>query len=402
MKKIKAFISYSRKDKKYFKEFIIHLKGLERICEITHWYDGAILPGENIDKTISDNLSDSDLVFLLISPNYIQSYYCFEKELKDAFLNCSKGKCIVIPVLINRISNFNQFEFSKYKTLPTDTRPVASFKPISDGFTCVMNEVFVLVQQFVNKTTVRKESSNKQKELTQNKFYYSVVVSGKITKKSFNSELYFELQSYMNKMEILEKRLTSHLVNSIVDFQNQFETEKQKKVYVKWHSANLQAYTLQLLEYAKKILDNNIFALHIRWLKKKSFVSFVDAGYKENPFLSVHTLPEDDPMITSAYALNMPIIKSLNTQLHKTNHNDEKNQRDYITCAFSTIKLIKQEELSLCISCEKSQPIMSRNQLLIMAFCRIDKKIEAFLLSYIEACTKIDKRYSLKKIGDTL
>ena len=382
---------------------MVHLKGLERICEITHWFDGAILPGENIDKIILDNISDSDLVFLLISPNYIQSYYCFEKELKAAFTNYLAGKCIVIPILIKRVANIDQYDFSKYKMLPTDAKPVSSFKPTSDGFTCVMKEVFVLVQQFINDTHIREDSYNKQnKGLTQYKFFYPVVIRGKIVKKSFNPELYSELQNYLNKMEILEKRLTSHLGNSIVEFQNQFEKQKQQKAYVKWHSANLQAYSLQLLEYTKKILDNNIFALHIRWLKKKSFVSFVDAGYKDNPFLSVHSLPEDDPMITSAYALNMPVIKSFNTQLHKINHNDEKNQRDYITCAFSTIKLIKQEELSLCISCEKTVSKMSQNQLQIMAFCRIDKTIEAFLLSYIEACTKIDGRYNLKKIGDTL
>ncbi len=159
---------------------------------------------------------------------------------------------------------------------------------------------------------------------------------------------------------------------------------------------------MQLLEYTKRILDNTILALHIRWLKKNSFVSFVDAGYKDNPALSVRALPEDDPMISTAYSLNMPIIKSMNMQLHKTNHIYEKNNRDYITCAFSTIRSLKQVELTLCISCERQNVVASKNQLLILSFCRIDKKIEAFILSYIEACAKIDNRYSLKKIGDAL
>ncbi len=407
MKRIKVFVSYSHIDKKYFDTFMIHLKGLERLYNVTHWIDGEIRAGENIDDTVLKNLNESDIVFILISPNYIQSYYCYEKEMEHAFQRQTEGRCVVIPIIIKETANIDQFEFSKYKMLPVDARPVSNFRSISDGFSNVMKEMFPLIQDYFKKNTPQnnkkpKSISQKTKSTFQNKFFFQVVSRGKIINKSFDSELYLELQNYLLKKEVLEKRLSAHLVNSIIQFQKKYETEKAQKNYVKWHSKDLQAYSLQLLEYTKKILDNNIIAIHIRWLKNKCFVSFVDAGYKENSALSVRALPEDDPMITNAYTLNLPVIKSLNTQLHKKNHKLEGNQRDYITCAFKSIKSKVQAELTLCISCEKTRPIDSQKQLLIMAFCRIDKTIESFLLSYIEACAEIDKRYSLKKIGDKL
>lgn len=398
---MKVFISYSHKDNRYFNEFITHLKGLERIIRITHWYDGCINPGEAIDPIISKRINEADLIFLLISPNFIASSYCYETELGIAYQRCNNDECLVIPVLIKNIANREQYPFAKYKIIPEDARPVSKYRPISDGFVNVMKEVYSTVNDYCKKTDKKKldkvTSGNKA-----NKMYLSVVSKGRLSNKLFTIELYNEMQKYIQKQEQLEKRLTAHLANSILEFQRKYQLEKNKKTYINWHYSCFVAYSLQLLEYIKKILNNGVFALHLRWLKNKSFISFVNSGYIDSPFLSVHSLPEDDPMIAAAFNLNLPIIKSLNTQLHKKTHNDEKNQRDYITCAFLSVKRLYKEELSLCISCNNHKTENSANQLLIMSLFRIDKQIESFLLSYIEACKSIDERFNLKKIGDRI
>ena len=230
MTKIKAFVSYSHKDKRYFDEFKTHLKGLERIYEITNWYDGKINAGEKIDDSIIKNLYDSDVIFLLISPYYIESYYCFETELKRALLRCSEGECVIIPILIKKTANIDQFEFSKYKMLPTDATPVSSFRSISDGFSQVIKDVFSLLQDHFKQTNGKHYKCKKvQKDSTKSQYCFKVVSRGQIKNKSFNPELYLELKNYVAKIELLEKRLSSHLVNSIFEFQKQYENNKSKK-----------------------------------------------------------------------------------------------------------------------------------------------------------------------------
>lgn len=340
-------------------------------------------------------------MFLLISPNFIESSYCYETELNIAYQRCNNNECLVIPVLIKKIANLKEYPFARYKIIPQDARPVSNYKSISEGFADVMKEVFSIVNNYYKKDKLKK--TNRLSDATKSdKMYLSVVSKGKISKRVFTAELFKEMQNYIQKQEQLEKRLTSHLANSILEFQELYQIERNKKTYTSWHYNCLAVYSLQLLEYVKKIFNHGVFALHLRWLKNNSFHSFVNSGYKDSPFLSVHFLPEEDPMISAAFNLNLPVIKSLNMQLHKRTHKDEKNQRDYITCAFLSVKNLYKEELVLCISCDRHKTDNTTNQLLIMSLFRIDKQIESFLLSYIEACKSIDERFNLKKIGDKI
>lgn len=99
--KLKIFISYSHKDLKYKTELLSHLKSLELTHNIDVWHDGKILAGNIIDSEVLIQLGISDIVLLLISPNFLASYYCIEVELKKAIERHKEGKCIVVPVILS-------------------------------------------------------------------------------------------------------------------------------------------------------------------------------------------------------------------------------------------------------------------------------------------------------------
>jgi len=84
--KLKLFISYSHEDNKgdikFIDEFKKHLTILRDNGLIEYWYDREILPGENWQEKIDNNLEDADIVCLFISPNFISSSSC-QKE-KDS------------------------------------------------------------------------------------------------------------------------------------------------------------------------------------------------------------------------------------------------------------------------------------------------------------------------------
>ncbi len=148
---IKCFISYSHKDKRMYKKFIENFNALSRLYNIESWHDGLIPAGGNIDVEILKNLSDSDIVFLLISQSYIASCYCFEKELKIAIERHKNNECIVIPVILTDFVR-GEYPFSKLKYVPTDGKPVDKFKTQNDGFVDAFTEIKKLLDVYLNRS----------------------------------------------------------------------------------------------------------------------------------------------------------------------------------------------------------------------------------------------------------
>jgi hypothetical protein len=95
----KIFISYSHDDKAFLDDLMVQLKPLERAGSISIWTDAKILPGAEWSKTILDNLNDSDIVVMLLSPDFLASDYINNNEVKIG-LEKRKNGAIVLPVLI--------------------------------------------------------------------------------------------------------------------------------------------------------------------------------------------------------------------------------------------------------------------------------------------------------------
>ncbi len=144
---IKCFISYSHQDKDMCKKFLTHFSALSRLYKIESWYDGAIPAGGNIDENIIENLNNSDIIFLLISQNFIASYYCFVEELKMAIEKHNKKEAIVIPVVIHSYVD-GDYPFNKLKRIPSDGKPIDKFHPQNDGFVDAFTEIKKLLDNF--------------------------------------------------------------------------------------------------------------------------------------------------------------------------------------------------------------------------------------------------------------
>src|SRR5690606_4675290 len=82
MKKI--FISHSTEDYKEVQEFITHLQPLKREGLIDHWHCSQLIPNDVWDAEIQKHLWDSDIICMLISPNWLSNEYIFNKELMVA------------------------------------------------------------------------------------------------------------------------------------------------------------------------------------------------------------------------------------------------------------------------------------------------------------------------------
>src|SRR5579864_2632593 len=83
-KVLKIFYSYARRDKKLRDELATHLSGLQRQGLIAGWYDGEIRAGSEWNTEIKKHLNLSDIILLLISPDFVASDDCYCLEMRQA------------------------------------------------------------------------------------------------------------------------------------------------------------------------------------------------------------------------------------------------------------------------------------------------------------------------------
>lgn len=120
------FISYAHEDEPFVKELRKQLSILKRLGVVEEWYDRDITAGTDWRGEIDDHLNSAQLVLLLVSPDFIDSDYCYDKETTRAMERHEDGKTRVIPVIL-RPCMWDKAPFARLQALPTDGKPVSSF-----------------------------------------------------------------------------------------------------------------------------------------------------------------------------------------------------------------------------------------------------------------------------------
>ncbi len=94
----RIFFMYSTEDADYRNEFDLHLAQLKRDGYVKTWYDGRIKPGEDWDEKIKEQLAQTEVFLLLISPHFMNSKYIWEVELKAA--QEKSDQVSIVPVFL--------------------------------------------------------------------------------------------------------------------------------------------------------------------------------------------------------------------------------------------------------------------------------------------------------------
>lgn len=138
---LKLFIIYAREDQPALLELKAHLRPLEKRGDLTVWYDGEILPGQDWDKVIKEQLATSDIVMLFISKHFFNSEYIEKEELKKALERHKKGEAMVVPVIVKPCAWDLHREISNLQVLPKDGKAVMSWGDADEAFTDVVKGV---------------------------------------------------------------------------------------------------------------------------------------------------------------------------------------------------------------------------------------------------------------------
>ena len=99
---------------------------LKRQGVIETWHDRRIGAGQEIDDQISGHIETDDIILLLVSPDFLASDYCYDREMQRAMARHEANEAIVIPVIL-RACDWHGAPFGKLLATPRDGRPITQW-----------------------------------------------------------------------------------------------------------------------------------------------------------------------------------------------------------------------------------------------------------------------------------
>jgi tetratricopeptide (TPR) repeat protein len=123
---VEIFCCYAHKDQTLLNELKAHLMPLQRQGLIKIWADNDIGAGIEWEKEIEKHLDTAHIILLLVSPDFMDSDYCYGIEMQRALERHDRGEAQVIPIILRPVY-FEGTPFSKLQALPTDAKPVTNW-----------------------------------------------------------------------------------------------------------------------------------------------------------------------------------------------------------------------------------------------------------------------------------
>lgn len=119
---VKVFFCYAHEDEPLLNKIKMQLKSLQRQGLIETWHDREISAGIEWEHEIDKHLTTAQIILLMISPDFMNSEYCNDIEVKQAIERHKRGDARVIPVILRPV--YWQGEFGMLQALPKDVLPV--------------------------------------------------------------------------------------------------------------------------------------------------------------------------------------------------------------------------------------------------------------------------------------
>lgn len=183
----RIFVSYARVDEPYRVRLGVHLAPLVREGIIDLWSDRAIAPGADWERDIEQVLDTADIVLLLVTPDFVASVHCFEKELTAALRRHEEDGVGILPVFVKSVDLANM-PFGRFQGLPLDLRPISAWPDADEAWLQVAQGVRQAVDDIYQSRTkfpVQRSASpeNKSRLGRELQDYYGVdncVVDGPV------------------------------------------------------------------------------------------------------------------------------------------------------------------------------------------------------------------------------
>jgi hypothetical protein len=145
-RRCRVFVSYARVDERYRMRLDVHLAPLVRDGLIDLWSDRTVTAGADWEKDIQRELAAADIVILLVTPDFVASGYCFEKELPEVLRRNTEEGVRVLPVHVKAVDLAN-LPFGKFQCLPANLRPISAWRDADEAWLQVARGVRSIAEE---------------------------------------------------------------------------------------------------------------------------------------------------------------------------------------------------------------------------------------------------------------
>ncbi len=144
---LRAFFSYSKSDKALLEDFKKAIAALRRQQLIEAWDDSRIVPGEEWDEDIKTALHEADIIFLLLSQDFLSTDYIWDKEIAEAMRRHDAREARVVPILL-RSCDWKGLPFEKLQGLPRKGRYIVGSPNPDESWLEVAQGVRAVIEDF--------------------------------------------------------------------------------------------------------------------------------------------------------------------------------------------------------------------------------------------------------------
>lgn len=151
---IKIFISYSHEDEKLKQRLLTHLSPLMRKRKdlIRTWDDQQIKAGDEHNEELMKNFDEFNIILCLISPDFINTDYCYLLQAQPALDRQKAGKVKVVPILL-KPTDWKNTIFSIFEIIPRDRKAITLQRSREEAFTKIAKEIDIIIEDFHHKTS---------------------------------------------------------------------------------------------------------------------------------------------------------------------------------------------------------------------------------------------------------
>ncbi len=234
-----AFISYSHQDTTMLNMLHKHLAQLQRDQIITTWSDNEILAGGKLNQNITSALQISNLFIALISPDYIASNYCYEKEFERALEMEKQGVLTIVPIILEP-SDWFSTPFKEFKALPKDGKAVSTWENKNTAFLNIIQNIRKLIESGSNSKKTTSKIESPQLIITRNyrvQKDFDTIEKMEFVEKTFHEVKEF-FKRYIEELLLIENIKTRTLVDDNYEFKcllinrNKINTESQVTISI--------------------------------------------------------------------------------------------------------------------------------------------------------------------------
>ena len=150
---LEVFYCYAREDESLRQGLEKQLSVLKRQGLINLWHDRNISAGTEWQGEIDQHLKAARIILLLVSPDFMDSDYCYSVEMKRALERHQQGEACVIPVILRPV-DWQGAPFGKLQALPTNARPVTSWPNRDEAFEDVAKSIHRVVNELLSQDTL--------------------------------------------------------------------------------------------------------------------------------------------------------------------------------------------------------------------------------------------------------